>query len=203
MSNIDSVTQWINKLKDGHQDGAQNLWARYIERLIRLANEKLAHAPRRMADEEDVAICAFEAFLRGVEAGRFSQLDDRNDLWQILVMLSERRAVDQIRVELTERRGGGHVRGDSALGTVSTSGAADGFDQLAAAEPAPDFAVQASEELRRLLRQLDDDELQRVAVAKMEAYTNAEIAEQLGKSVSSIERKLSLIRAIWGEETES
>ncbi len=152
-----------------------------------------------MADEEDVAICAFEAFLRGVEAGRFSQLDDRNDLWHILVMLSERRAVDQIRVELTEKRGGGHVRGDSALGTVSTSVAADGFDQLAAAEPAPDFAVQASEELR----QLDDDELQRVAVAKMEAYTNAEIAEQLGKSVSSIERKLSLIRAIWGEKTES
>jgi DNA-directed RNA polymerase specialized sigma24 family protein len=156
-----------------------------------------------MADEEDVAICAFTAFLRGVEAGRFSQLEDRNDLWRILVMLTERRAFDQIRAELTTKRGGGHVRGDSALFCTSESGDAEGFDQLAAAEPTPAFAVQASEQLQRLLRQLKNDELQRVAIAKMEGYTNIEIAEQLGKSVSSIERKLSLIRDIWGETNES
>ena len=76
-----------------------------------------------------------------------------------------------------------------------------GFQELEAAEPTPETVAQVSEELRRLLSELEDDELRRIAVAKMEGYTNVEIAKDLGKSVSSIERKLGLIRTIWGADS--
>ena len=72
-----SVTVWLEQLQAGDSAAAQQLWQRYVERLIRLANRKLGDLPRRVADEEDVVLSAFNDFLRGVEEGRFARLDDR------------------------------------------------------------------------------------------------------------------------------
>ena len=56
-----------------------------------------------------------------------------------------------------------------------------------------------TEEMHVLLRQLDDDELRRIAVWKMEGCTSVEIAQRLGKALATIERRLKLIRTIWSE----
>ena len=50
-----------------------------------------------MADEEDVALSAFKSFVRAVQEDRFLKLDDRDDLWQILVMLTLRKATILLR----------------------------------------------------------------------------------------------------------
>jgi DNA-directed RNA polymerase specialized sigma24 family protein len=57
-----------------------------------------------------------------------------------------------------------------------------------------------AEECDRLLGLLNDD-LRSVALAKMEDYTNQEIAEKLGCSLSTVERSLRLIRKIWRSPT--
>jgi DNA-directed RNA polymerase specialized sigma24 family protein len=67
--------------------------------------------------------------------------------------------------------------------------------------PTPEFAAIVAEKCRRLLNQLDDD-LRPVALAKMEEYTNEEIASKLDCSVSTVERSLRLIRTIWGARGE-
>src|SRR5262245_46060314 len=72
-----SVTQWIDGLKAGDPNAAQKLWERYCRRLVGLARKKLRAAPRRAADEEDVALSAFDSFCRGAEQDRFPQLNDR------------------------------------------------------------------------------------------------------------------------------
>jgi DNA-directed RNA polymerase specialized sigma24 family protein len=59
-----------------------------------------------------------------------------------------------------------------------------------------------AEECRRLLELLDDAELRTIAVAKMEGYTNAEIAAQLNRSERTVERRLRLIRDRWSLEWE-
>ena len=74
-----SVTLWIDRLKIGDPDAAQKLWERYFRRLVGLARKKLRAAPRRAADEEDVALSAFDSFCRGAEQARFPQLHDRLD----------------------------------------------------------------------------------------------------------------------------
>ena len=51
-----------------------------------------------------------------------------------------------------------------------------------------------------MLGLLRDDRLREIAVWRMEGYTVAEIAEQLGISVRAVERKLQLIRAKWARE---
>src|SRR3954465_10931710 len=60
-----SVTRWLDDLKGGEGgEGAnaavQPLWERYFERLVRLAHPRLRAAPRGPADEEDVALSAFD-----------------------------------------------------------------------------------------------------------------------------------------------
>src|SRR5262249_7150341 len=76
MSSAGSVSEWIGRLKAGDADAAQQLWERYFRRLVGLARAKLRSAPRRAADEEDVALSAFDSFCQAAAQGRFPQLRD-------------------------------------------------------------------------------------------------------------------------------
>src|SRR5437868_11257802 len=59
-----SITRCIDLLKRGDRAAAQPLWDRYFQRLVELARARLRVAPRRLADEEDVALSAESALLR-------------------------------------------------------------------------------------------------------------------------------------------
>lgn len=80
MSSDGSVTRWIDALQAGDRAAAQRLWERYFPRLVGLARARLQGAPRRAADEEDVALSAFDSFCRCAERGRFPDLVDRESL---------------------------------------------------------------------------------------------------------------------------
>jgi DNA-directed RNA polymerase specialized sigma24 family protein len=190
-----SVTQWIRGLKAGDAAAVQKLWEGYFERLVSLARGKLQAVPRRAADEEDVALSAFASFCRGAEQGRFPDLSDRDDLWQLLVLLTGRKAVNLARHERRQRRGGGRVRNASAL-----AGDGPGLADLVGREPDPEFAALVAERCRQLLEALGDPVLQAIAVWKMEGQTNAEIAARIERSVGTVERKLQLIRRLWQAE---
>jgi DNA-directed RNA polymerase specialized sigma24 family protein len=196
------VTDWINQLKQGDPVAAQRLWECYFQRLVELARKKLRGSRRREADEEDVALSAFDSFCRGAGQGRFPQLADRHDLWHLLVVITARKARDQVDREHRLKRGGGAVRGESALVGVSESPEAPaGLEQTVGNEPTPEFAAQMAEECRRLLDKLGDDELRSIAVWKMEGYTNEQIAERLDLALATVERRLGVIRKLWEGES--
>lgn len=194
----ESVTAWLNQLKAGQIRHASQLWQRYKEQLVRLARRKLGRSPRRVADEQDVASSAFDGFLQGVADGRFVQLDDRDDLWQVLVMLVERRAIAARRRERTLKRGHGKVRGESVFAAAeSPDSHRPGLNQVASPEATPAFAAEMTERLRELLNRLADETQRQIALGKLAGYTNQELAQQLGISLRAVERKLSLIRDQW------
>src|SRR5262245_52572189 len=80
-----SVTRWLGRLQQADPAAAQRLWERYFPQLVRLAHQKLRGAPQAVADEEDVALSAFDSFCRNAERGRFPELLDRDGLWRLLV----------------------------------------------------------------------------------------------------------------------
>src|SRR5262245_13650236 len=197
-----SVSHWLSLLQsDGDTAAAQRLWERYFHRLVGLARAKLQGQPRRAADEEDVALSAFASFCRLAEAGRFPQLADRHDLWRLLVTLTERKAYNLVRDERRQKRGGGAVVGEAGLFRADKS-SPEGLDQFVGREPTPEFAAEVAEECRLLLARLGDTELQAIAVWKMEGDTVPEIADRLGCALSTVERRLRLIRQIWESEEE-
>src|SRR5262245_32083335 len=199
-----SVTHWIDRLKAGDPEAAQKLWERYFRRLVGLDRKKLRAAPRRAADEEDVALSAFDSFCRGAEQDRFPQLHDRLDLWQLLVLLTARKAIDLAQHERRQKRGGGAVIDEAALPyPVDSSKQGAPVEQFPAPDPTPAFAAQVAEECRRLLERLDNPDLRRVALLKVEGYSNDEIAAQLGCGLRTVERRLGLIRTMWKQDDES
>jgi DNA-directed RNA polymerase specialized sigma24 family protein len=188
-----SVTQWIRALKQGDHSAAQGLWEAYFGRLVGLAHARLRDASRRVADEEDVALSAFDSFCRGALAGRFPRLDDRNDLWQILVVITLRKAIDLRNYTGRPTRGGGRIQSLTEL-------TLEGLEAIGGDEPTPALAAQLAEEYQRMMERLGDSTLQNVATWKLEGYTDNEIAARLGCVTRTVERKLARIRSKWARE---
>ncbi len=184
-----SVTGWIDEVKAGDPDAARRLWARYFRRMTRYSLSRLWGSDRREADEEDVALSAFDSFCRGAGTGRFPHLGGRDRLWALLVHIMARKAADRVAREKTQKRGGAAVR----VGAAALEG-------VASDDPPPDLAAELAEEFRRLLDRLPDPSLRAVAVLKFEGYAGDEIARHLGCGVRTVERKLLLIRRLWSEE---
>jgi DNA-directed RNA polymerase specialized sigma24 family protein len=185
-----SITVWLGDLKSGGDRAVQPLWERYFEQLVNHARKRLRGASD--AGAEDAALSAFDSFCRGVKRGRFPRLADRDDLWRILVVLTQRKVADQVRHERTRRRGGGQVIGETELDEGG-----GGLDRLPGPEPTPEFAAMVAEEYRNRLAALGDETLQRVANWKLEGYTADEVAARLGCTRRSVQRKLALIRQEW------
>ena len=114
-------------------------------------------------------------------------------------MLAERKAIDQIRKQNSQKRGEGKVRGESVFLDQSEPGnnRLMGIASCVDNHPTPEFAAQFSEEVRSRLSKLKSEELNQIVWLKLEGYTNQEIAEKFEMSLSTIERKLRLIRKIW------
>ncbi len=94
MSADNSVSRWLEGVREGNDADVQKLWDRYFQRLVRLASARLPGHVRRMSDEEDLALSAFHSFCDRVGRGQFPQLVDRDDLWRLLVTITTRKVVE-------------------------------------------------------------------------------------------------------------
>jgi DNA-directed RNA polymerase specialized sigma24 family protein len=188
-----SVTGLLHRLRQGDQVAAQRLWETYFRQLAGLARTKLAGRNPLVGDEEDVALSAFKSFCRGVERGRFPDLADRDDLWNLLVTITLHKVLHLVRDESRVKRGGTRRRNSSSADGCDS----DLLQQLVGAEPTPELAAQVAEETKRLLGRLPNQELVELALLKMEGHTNAEIAKRWNKAERTVERKLRLIRQLW------
>jgi len=205
MSIDETVSVWIEGLRQGDEHSAHQLWQRYFQQLVRLAGRKLPDNLKRQFDEEDVALSAFDSLCAGVIHGRFPKLNDRDDLWSLLVVITARKAQHRVRDQLALKRGGGQVRGESVLEGNETTAGHMGIDQVIGTEPTPEFAMQVAEESERLLSFLEDESLRAICQLKLEGYTNREVADKLGCGLRTVGRGLGLIRRTWTlrSETES
>jgi DNA-directed RNA polymerase specialized sigma24 family protein len=186
----DSVTQWLDRLKAGDPAAAAPLWDRYFPRLVELARRRLAGCPRGAADEEDVALSAFDSFCRNAEAGRFPELSDRESLWRLLAAFTARKSVHYARDAARLKRGGG-ATADAGSGVL---------EEVLGREPDPGLAAEVADECERLLAALGDADLRRVALLRMDGHSVEEVAAATGFAPRSVKRKLQLIRSIWERE---
>jgi DNA-directed RNA polymerase specialized sigma24 family protein len=118
----------------------------------------------------------------------------------LLLVITERKAIDLVNYEGRDKRGGGKVRHEGSLAGDSTLTPLS--DRVAHPEPTPELAAQFAEECQRLLDLLSDETLRAVALAKMEGYTSKEIAKRLELAEPTIERKLRRIRKTWEKEMD-
>ena len=113
---------WVGGLKAGDPEAIRRIWERYFADLVRLARSRLRDIPRGAADEEDAALSAFDSLCRGAERGCFPRLDDRENLWRVLVTITARKAADLVQLERRLKRGGGRVRSEADLAAAGARG---------------------------------------------------------------------------------
>jgi RNA polymerase sigma factor (sigma-70 family) len=196
-----SISVWLESLQQGDESVAAQLWCRFHQQLVSIARDRIRGSRQRVADGEDVVVDAFDSFFRRAQKGQFPNLRDRHDLWSLLVTITERKAVNLIRDQGREKRGGGRVRGDSVFfpdEPIAATTSVPSLDCLPSPVASPDAAAAFAETLENLLQNLGDQHRQ-IALFKLEGRTNVEIAKLLDCAVSTVERRLRLIRRCWVE----
>lgn len=200
-----SVTECLERVKQGESFAQLQIFERYCSALTALANGRL-HRGHVVADAEDVVSQVFYDFLMGATEGRFRKLEDRRDLWQLLLALTRRRMISQRRYDCAQKRSNPSAEphlpttmsADSAIERASVRPHEGTMQQsVVDLQPNPALATQLQEEFVVRLQQLDGDKLRSIAVQKLAGYSNQEIADKMDCSLRSVERKLSLIRRRW------
>lgn len=189
MSKNKNVSHWIDLVKAGDSAAANHLWQHYFDRLVRSVRRRLQGQNRAISDEEDIALSVFDSFYNAAEKGRFPDLSDRSDLWRLLLRMSARKVVDKRRRDQRQRRGG-----DVKIHSFSVTGDDESVIEAIGEEPSPEMVLMMQESVEEFFSQLGGGQLKQIAVAKLEGYSNAELAKRFSCSERTIERRLHLIR---------
>ncbi len=197
---------WIDALQSGDNDAVTRLWDQFFDRMVRVAERRIDVGKYRTFDGEDVAVSAFASVCRRVERGEYQNLHSQNDLWKLLLKVTQSKLIDRIRKGKALKRGGGAVRGESAFGLTAQQSAAMGIGQVAGEDVPPEILVAIEEDHQQLMGILGDPSLTTVATMRMQGYSVVEIAAEIGLSDRSVKRKLERIRRTWEaafEETQN
>ncbi len=187
MSNTNNVSHWIDLVKGGDSAAANRIWHHYFDRLVRSVRGRLAGHNRAVSDEEDIVLSVFDSFYAAAEQGRFPDLADRDDLWRLLLRMSARKVIDKRRHDRRQRRGGD-------VEVLSLDGDEKTIIEAIGQEPSPEMVLTMQESMEQFFSHLGVGHLRDLAVAKLEGYSNAELARQFACSERTIERRLHLIR---------
>lgn len=184
-----TVTLWVDQAKSGDPAAIKGLWDRYEQRLTSTARAMLANFMQVaiLESSEDVARSAFHSFYQGLVQDRFIELEDREDLWNLLRIIAKRKAIAIVARERRQRRGSGIRQADVDI------------EKILGDMPDPEWIVTLKEEYEHLMQSLPDENLRLIAVWTMEGYSQVEIAERLGCSRATVNRKLGRIRELWGD----
>lgn len=197
--NEDRLAESLSEILSVAPESAEEIWAEFFPRMMRLAKKKLADLPRRDFDEEDVAQSALNSFFRGKNEGRFDRLDSKDEMWRLLATITARKATRQKRRYLADKRGGGGVRGESIF--VRAGQNDDSINPGLAAMRDENLMPETTEEIlntcQHLLDLLPDEKHRQTAIFRLEGYANQEIARELGCSVARTKQRLQRIREIW------
>ncbi len=190
-TSIGSITRLIPGVRDGDGLAVSELWRRYVFRVKGLAGPLRQTASPGVGDVDDVTQSAFNAFFAAAADGRIDDLGGRDDLWRLLATISRRKAIDRLRSEGRQKRGAGAQIDEGVSRAVGPG-----------VTPSSEVALQ--ELLDKLMQVVDgyqDDRLKTIAVLRLEGASTGEIAEHLGCTQRTVQRKLLILERLWTEQT--
>ena len=190
---VGSVSGWIAKMRQGDPTAIGQLVARYFQKIAQFAESKLRRGIRVTDDGEDIAISVLHTITRNSAKGRFPDLQDRDDLWFLMIVIAQHAVIDKKRTELRRERQAAPVHTMTDLMELYNVDLEDflGNDNSASK------LLEIIDCWDELLKKLPDDRNREVAKLKMQGYSNREIADILGMVPRTVDRKIRLIAQRW------
>lgn len=193
-----SVTQWLRLARTGDDQAITELYNRMLMDLMEVAKEKMGDHPRRMIDEEDIVVIVLAKLFRKLSRGHFDGIRDRNELWALVIRMTQQKVEHEIDSTLTRARR--HGLEQSATGDAPDP--SDHIDRLESATPNAEHLAILADQLSKMLEILPDEGCRKVARLKLEGYNSREICFKLNSVPHNITRKLKRIQAIWSRRLE-
>ena len=215
-----SVTYLLRQCEDGEQaaDAAEELFQRYLPDLLRLARKSPIAAVSRVADGSDFVSSACLDLWQNIVNGSLTRCNNRDDLWPLLVSVVTRHAHSHARSEMCQKRGGGRVTSvnpidaDESCDVRSSRSLRQAterrnshsridppcpveFDSIVASLSHLESCPMMTERIEQL-----QPPLSQIAVLRLLNHSNVEIAEHLGISARSVQRKIGVIRLLWQDD---
>ncbi len=177
----------LERYRDGDDQAATAIFARYFDRLTALARSRLSSRLAGRTDPEDIALSAYRSFFVAAREGRYT-LSQGGDLWRLLAAVAKHKLLRQVRYHRAGRR------------SIDVEIPLDRVDEgrLLGRDPTPEDAAALADELERLLSRLDPSG-RRVLELRLQGLPLAEIAADIGRSERSVRRVLAQIHVLIAE----
>jgi RNA polymerase sigma factor (sigma-70 family) len=183
----DESIDLLNRVRQGDEQAASDLFNRYVERLIRLAQSRLSAKLRRRVDPEDVVQSVYRSFFSHAQDGRY-QLQQSGDLWRLLAAITINKVRNQAR------------HGAAGKRAVSAEESTTGNNSIIGIPPEAICREPSSEELNILIEEIESEmsslsELKRrIVELRFQGHSNEEIAEQVHCTERTVQRTLKQLR---------
>jgi len=191
MGQVTSTYDLLARVEQGDEYAFTALFEKYQKRLALLIYYKLSREMRRLADAEDVLQETFLEAFRDIKHFRYEK---PGGFLSWLSKIADHVIADAARFHGRQKRRAEFVRFRSV-------GTPDGPEPVDSATPSRLLAEKES--LQALIQKLDslpDDYRRAILLAKVEGLSNAEMAEQLGRSREAaallLHRAIKRFRAI-------
>jgi hypothetical protein len=159
---------------------------------VRLAALQLIKSDDRSIDEEDVAQSTFRTVYLAVMNGKYPDIEDRRDLWRLLLVSTLNRVRRHHRDSHTLKRS------VNELVTQDQS-----RRRLIMEISGPDAQAEMADLIETLFRRLDQEdptgELRQIALLKLEEHSASAIARRLKRRKNHVLQRIRLIRILWEE----
>lgn len=186
-----STYDLLARIEQGDESAFTMLFEKYQKRLAVLIHYKLGQEMRRLADVEDVLQETFLAAFRDLKRFRYEK---PGAFLSWLSRIADHVIADAARFQARQKRRADLVR----FRSVGTPEGAEPADSVT-----PSRLLAEKESLQALIQKLDslpEDYRRAILLAKVEGLSNAEMAEQLGRSREAaallLHRAIKRFRAI-------
>jgi RNA polymerase sigma-70 factor (ECF subfamily) len=188
MADEPNVAEVMDRLRNGDQQAATDVFHRFLKRLIGLARSRLDVNIQRKVAPEDIAQSAFQSFFRRQRAGELD-IASWDNLWSLLAVITIHKCGHQIRYYRAGRR---DVNQEQSALRFSEDSAA-GW-QAVAQEPTPSHAMRLTESVEELMQGLDAREGQ-ILILSLQGATVDEISQEAACSQRTVRRVLEHVRS--------
>ena len=172
----------VERCRHGDDQAAEAIFQRYAVRLARLAEDHLCRKVAGRVDGDDVVQSVFRTFFQRCARGEF-RIDSSAQIWRLLVKLTLRKARAQARRHLAGiRDAGAEVAGGDAW-----------LIEASDHDPDPAEAAELADQIEYLLKGLPQLHCH-VLDRRLQGYSVAEIADELGVSRQTVYRVLDLLQ---------
>jgi RNA polymerase sigma factor (sigma-70 family) len=191
------ITQALRRLShgDGNAPGElESLLKPFLLQMLRWIRRRISGPLQARIDSQALLNAALNSFPTGVRKQEFPLLKNRDDVKKLLREIVRGTLTDEVRRQKRIKRSPDREVRDETGRPQNIAAPADPGTALLAG----DLAAWLEEKFASL--HIEDETTIRIVELRLEGLPNADIADQLGLSVSQVRKILRLLRERWDEE---